>query len=68
MDSYYHERKETFKNEFGKDADDYLSEFLTYVSIELNRDLYELNTELSGEIADLKIHISELSDIMLGNK
>ncbi|WP_299183712.1 hypothetical protein [uncultured Aquimarina sp.] len=60
MDQYYHNKKAQFKSNFKKDADEHLSEFLTFVSIEMNR-------ELTGEVSDLKSAISELSDTMLSN-
>jgi LPS O-antigen subunit length determinant protein (WzzB/FepE family) len=53
-DYYYHGKKIKFKSLFNKDADENLSQFLQYISIEINR-------EMLGELDELTKSIKELT-------
>ncbi len=52
-DYYYDNKKAHFKANFGKAADDNLSEFLKYVSIEINREMLDSLSDLKGSIESL---------------
>ncbi|WP_334113539.1 hypothetical protein [Paucihalobacter sp.] len=54
-DHYYNNKKAHFKSNFGKDADSNLSDFLKYVSIEMNR-------EILDSLSDLKMAIDNLTE------
>jgi len=52
-DSYYDTKKLHFKSNFGKDADSNLSEYLKYVSIEINREMLDTMSDLKTSIDNL---------------
>lgn len=52
-DQYYDNKKLLFKSNFGKEADSNLSEFLKYVSIEINREMLDSLSDLKGSIENL---------------
>jgi len=52
-DHYYDNKKLHFKSNFGKEADENLSEFLKYVSIEINREMLDSFSDLKSSIDNL---------------